>query len=77
MRNEVRVQLIQPSLVMVDNNKKICTIKIPLKNKIFGYYLRRGVFLTKDNLVKENLHGNRKCVLCYYDETIKQLFSHC
>jgi hypothetical protein len=35
-----------------DNNKKIWKMKIPLKTKIFGWYLRRGVILTKDNVVK-------------------------
>ena len=40
--------------VPVDNNKKIWKMKIPLKNKIFAWYLRRGVILTKDNLIKRN-----------------------
>jgi hypothetical protein len=40
----------------VDNNKKIWKMKIPLKIKIFGWYLRRGVILTKNNLVKRNWH---------------------
>jgi hypothetical protein len=46
----------------VDNNKKIWKMKIPLKIKIFGWYLRRGVILTKDNLVKRNWHGSTRCV---------------
>ena len=45
--------LIQPN-VPVENNKKLWTMKIPLKNKVFAWYLRRGVILTKDNLAKRN-----------------------
>uniref|UniRef100_A0A453CQN9 Reverse transcriptase zinc-binding domain-containing protein n=1 Tax=Aegilops tauschii subsp. strangulata TaxID=200361 RepID=A0A453CQN9_AEGTS len=56
--------------VPVDNNKKIWKMKIPLKNKIFAWYLRRGVILTKDNLIKRNWHGSPRCVFCHHDETI-------
>jgi hypothetical protein len=44
--------------VPINSNKKIWKMKIPLKTKIFGWYLRRGVILTKDNLVKRNWHGS-------------------
>jgi hypothetical protein len=40
--------------IPVGDNKKIWKMKIPLKTKIFGWYLRRGIILTKDNLVKHN-----------------------
>jgi hypothetical protein len=52
-------------------------MKIPFKNKIFAWYLRRGVILTKDNLIKRNWHGNKTCVFCSQYETIKYLFFHC
>ena len=65
------------SHVPTDNNKKIWKMKIPLKNKIFAWYLRRGVILTKDNLIKRNWHGSTQCVFCPHDETIKHLFFHC
>jgi hypothetical protein len=58
----------------VDDNKMIWKMKIPLKTKVFGWYLRRGVILTKDNLVKWNWHGNKSCIFCHHDETIKHLF---
>jgi hypothetical protein len=61
----------------VDNNKKIWKMKIPLKTKNFAWYLRRGVILTEDNLVKNNWHGNTRCVFCNQDETIKHLFFQC
>jgi hypothetical protein len=65
------------SAIPVDNNKKIWKMKIPLKIKIFGWYLRRGVILIKDNLVKRNWHGSTRCVFCQHDETIKHLFFQC
>jgi hypothetical protein len=45
--------IIQPDLP-VDNNNKIWKMRIPLKTKIFGWYIPRGVILTKDNLAKWN-----------------------
>jgi hypothetical protein len=50
-------------------------MKIPLKTKVFTWYLRRGVILTKDNLVKRNWQGSKKCVFCLHDETTNHLFS--
>jgi hypothetical protein len=29
--------------------------------KLFEWYLRKGVILTKDNLAKRNGHGSKKC----------------
>ena len=52
-------------------------MKIPLKTKVFAWYLRRGVILTKDNLAKRNWHGSKKCVFCQHDETITHLFFQC
>jgi hypothetical protein len=50
-------------------------MKIPLKTKVFAWYFRRAVILTKDNLVKRYWHGCKKYVFCHQDETIKHLFS--
>jgi hypothetical protein len=63
--------------IPVDDNKMIWKMKIPLKTKVFGWYLCRGVILTKDNLAKWNWHGNKSCVFCHQDETIKHLFFQC
>ena len=65
------------SVVPVDSNKKIWKMKIPLKTKVFAWYLRRGVILTKDNLAKRNWHGSKKCVFCSHDESIKHIFFQC
>ena len=68
--------IIQPD-ILVDKNKKIWKMKIPLKIKIFGWYLRRGVILTKDNLVKHKWLESSQCVFCHHNETIKHLFFQC
>jgi hypothetical protein len=68
--------LISSDLPVLDN-KKIWNMKIPLKNKKIAWYLRRGVILTKDNLIKRNWHGSKSCVFCCHDETIKHLFFQC
>jgi hypothetical protein len=60
------------------DNKKIWKMKIPLKTKVFAWYLCRGVILTKDNLfIKRNWHESKTCVFCTHDETIKHLFFQC
>jgi hypothetical protein len=67
--------LIQPDLPSDKiSNNKLWRLKIPLRIKVFGWYLRKGVILTKDNLAKQNWHGGRKCVFCHQDEIIKHLF---
>jgi hypothetical protein len=38
-------------------------MKILFKTKKIGWYLRQGVILTKNNLVKRNWHGSNRCVL--------------
>jgi hypothetical protein len=58
-------------------NKIIWKTKTPLKINIFMWYLRRGVILTKDNLVQRNWQGNEKCCFCHKNETIKHLFLEC
>ena len=36
-------------------------LKLPLKIKIFLWYLSKSVILTKDNVTKRNWNGNLKC----------------
>jgi hypothetical protein len=67
---------LKPPKGIEHDNKKIWKMKIPLKNKIFAWYLRRGVILTKDNLIKRNWH--KTCIFfCLQDEIIKHFFFHC
>ena len=58
-------------------NKRIWKLKIPLKIKIFLWFLKRGVTLTKDNLAKRNWQGNQQCCFCHENETIQHLFFDC
>ena len=41
------------------SNKFIWKLKLPLKIRIFLWYVQRGVILTKDNLAKRNWFGNQ------------------
>ena len=45
--------------------------------KIFVWYLKKGVVLTKDNLIKRNWRGSNKCCFCINKETIQHLFIEC
>ena len=57
--------------------KYIWKMKVPLKIKIFMWFLHRKVLLTKDNLAKRNWNGSKKCCFCDQDETIQHLFITC
>jgi len=58
-------------------HRNIWKIKIPLKVKIFLWFLQRGVILTKDNLTRKNWKGSQKCIYCNRNETIQHLFLDC
>jgi hypothetical protein len=51
--------------------------KLPLKIKFFLWYLKRGVILTKDNLLKRRWKEDSKCNMCGLDENIQHLFFDC
>jgi hypothetical protein len=55
-------------------NKYIWKMKVPLKIKIFIWFLHRKVILTKDNLIKRNWVGNKTCCFCDNKESIQHLF---
>jgi len=58
-------------------HKMIWKLKIPLKIKIFLWFLQRGILLTKDNLAKKNWTGSQKYCGCNSNETIQHLFLDC
>jgi hypothetical protein len=62
---------------VVPRKDLIWKLRIPLKNKIFLWYLKKGVILTKDNLAKRNWKGSTKCCFCNHNETIQHLFFDC
>ncbi|WVZ69705.1 hypothetical protein U9M48_018450 [Paspalum notatum var. saurae] len=57
-------------------NKNLWKLKLPLKIKIFVWFLMKGVILTKDNLKKRNWNGDDGCCFCN-KETIQRLFFDC
>jgi len=48
-----------------------------MKIKVFLWYLKKGVILTKDNLVRRNWNGDSTCCFCHLPETIKHIFLDC
>uniref|UniRef100_A0A453A696 Reverse transcriptase zinc-binding domain-containing protein n=1 Tax=Aegilops tauschii subsp. strangulata TaxID=200361 RepID=A0A453A696_AEGTS len=42
----------------------IWNIKVPLRIKIFMWFVHKGVILTKDNLIKRNWVGSSRCCYC-------------
>ena len=59
------------------HNMLLWKLKIPLKIKIFLWYLGRGVILTKENLAKRGWTGSMKCCFCNQNETIQHIFFDC
>lgn len=55
-------------------NKHLWKLKIPLKVMIFLWYFHCGVVLTMDNLTKGNWQSNKNGCFCHNDETIRHLF---
>jgi hypothetical protein len=62
---------------ILPHNHAIWKLKLPLKVKVFIWYLIKGVVLTKDNLVKRRWKGSLKCCCCNIDESIQHLFFDC
>jgi hypothetical protein len=52
-------------------------LNIPLKIKVFLWYLKEGVILTKDNLARRQWRGCTKCCFCDKEESIQHLFFEC
>ena len=52
-------------------------LKVPLKVRIFLWFLSNKVLLTKDNLAKRNWNGCQKCCFCDSNETVDHLFLSC
>ena len=61
----------------IPTSKHVWAVKVPLKIKVFMWFVHKQVILTKDNLVKRNWTGSTRCSFCDRDETIKHLFSQC
>ena len=57
--------------------KYLWKLKVPLKIKIFMWFVHKKVILTKDNLLKRQWNGCKRCAFCQSDETVEHLFIHC
>jgi hypothetical protein len=55
--------------------KYIWKRKVPLKIKVFMWFLHRKVILRKDNLIKRNCNGHESCCFCDHKESIRNIFS--
>jgi hypothetical protein len=62
---------------IMPNNRFLWRTKLPLKVKIFLWFMFKGVILTKDNLIKRNWHGTESYCFCNNKETIQHLFFDC
>ena len=60
-----------------DLHKYLWKLKIPLKIKVFMWFLKNKVVLTKDNLAKRRWQGCTKCSFCGSEETVEHLFIAC
>jgi hypothetical protein len=58
-------------------SKYLWKLKVPLKIRIFMWFLNKKVILTKDNLAKRKWTGCKKCAFCNSEETIEHLFLRC
>ena len=58
-------------------SQDISHAKLPTKIKVFMWYLKNGIILTKDNLVGRNWHGYKSCAYCQVPESIQHLFFSC
>ena len=57
--------------------KQIWRLKLPLKLKVFMWYLFKGVVLTKDNLARRQWRGSVQCCFCNLSESVQHLFFDC
>ena len=46
---------------VIPRSKHVWKIKVPLKIKVFMWFVHKQVILTKDNLVKRNWTGSTRC----------------
>ncbi|CAN6179680.1 unnamed protein product [Urochloa humidicola] len=58
-------------------NRKLWKARLPLKIKIFMWLLQSNAILTRDNLIKRNWMGDKRCNFCVADESVQHLFFDC
>jgi hypothetical protein len=65
------------NLDVVPEKVSIWKTKVPLKIKVFLWFIHQGVTLTKDNLARKKWKGSLKCCYCNCNESIDNLFFRC
>uniref|UniRef100_A0A452XBH2 Reverse transcriptase zinc-binding domain-containing protein n=1 Tax=Aegilops tauschii subsp. strangulata TaxID=200361 RepID=A0A452XBH2_AEGTS len=50
--------------VPIPRSVNIWKVKVPLRIKVLMWFVHKQVILTKDNLVKRNWAGSRRCSYC-------------
>jgi len=65
------------ALLGLPYNNIIWKLKLPLKIKVFLWYLYKGVILTKDNIARRHWQGDNKSCFCSSEETIQHLLFDC
>ena len=65
------------NLDVVPEKVSIWKTKVPLKIKVFLWFIHQGVTLTKDNLAIKKWKGSLKYCYCNCNESIDHLFFKC
>uniref|UniRef100_A0A453F5M7 Reverse transcriptase zinc-binding domain-containing protein n=2 Tax=Aegilops tauschii subsp. strangulata TaxID=200361 RepID=A0A453F5M7_AEGTS len=52
-------------------------VKVPLRIKIFMWFIHKQVILPKDNLIKRRWVGSSRCYFCDHDKIIQHIFLEC
>uniref|UniRef100_A0A8I6WF16 Reverse transcriptase zinc-binding domain-containing protein n=1 Tax=Hordeum vulgare subsp. vulgare TaxID=112509 RepID=A0A8I6WF16_HORVV len=62
--------------ITIPKSRNIWKVKVPLRIKVFMWFVHKKVILTKDNLAKRNWGGSTRCSFCDNEENISHLFLH-
>jgi hypothetical protein len=62
---------------VVQRNTIVWKMRVPLKIKIFIWYIQKGAILTKDNLARQNWNESEQCCFHMNNESIHHLFYNC
>ena len=62
---------------VIPSSEHVWKVKVPLKIKVFMWFIHKQVILIKNNLVKRNWTGSIRCSFCDRDESVKHLFLNC
>ena len=61
----------------IPTSKHVWHVKVPLRVKLFMWFVHKQVILTNDSLIERNWNGSSRFSFCDADETVKHLFLDC